>query len=364
MVASRAYGVSGGFARPVRRARATNPLARNILIAGTALAAFACGSAALALLHTDDFAPAPYVASRTALKLALAEPSAPRIVPRDPRAPIETPNLTIVARKQARLDAPAREAARAQARAAAAKAAESVVQFSAARTAPAEPLARERPGEVAEETTGSLGELSPAARKLALAAIPEKPAGPAVPRLVAKPASLPASASAPAPRKPWRPLSPHEKLYGPVRLASLAPVAPDTSPLAVRPPFDLKTAVYVIADKTVYLPDGSSLEAHSGLGDYMDDPRFVKLRMRGATPPHVYDMKMRESLFHGVEAIRLTPVGGEDAIFGRTGLLAHSYMLGPNGQSNGCVSFKDYSAFLSAFKAGKITRLAVIPKLD
>ena len=32
------------------------------------------------------------------------------------------------------------------------------------------------------------------------------------------------------------------------------------------------------------------------------------LRMRGATPPHVYDMKLRESLFHGVEAIRLNPM--------------------------------------------------------
>jgi hypothetical protein len=27
-------------------------------------------------------------------------------------------------------------------------------------------------------------------------------------------------------------------------------------------------------------------------------------------------------------------------VFGRAGLLAHSFMLGPNGDSNGCVSFK------------------------
>jgi hypothetical protein len=39
-------------------------------------------------------------------------------------------------------------------------------------------------------------------------------------------------------------------------------------------------------------------------------------------------------------------------------------MLGPSGQSNGCVSFKDYDAFLDAFKAGKINRLAVIARLD
>jgi hypothetical protein len=39
-------------------------------------------------------------------------------------------------------------------------------------------------------------------------------------------------------------------------------------------------------------------------------------------------------------------------------------MLGPSGQSNGCVSFKNYDAFLEAFKAGKITRLAVLARLD
>ena len=63
--------------------------------------------------------------------------------------------------------------------------------------------------------------------------------------------------------------------------------------------------------------------------------------MRGVTPPHIYDLAPREALFHGVPALRLKPVGGEEAIYGRSGLLAHTYMLGPNGDSNGCVSFKD-----------------------
>lgn len=175
-----------------------------------------------------------------------------------------------------------------------------------------------------------------------------------------------------APQKPSRPLTPHEKLYGPVRLASLGSVTPDSVPNTVRDangglpvaPYDRNTAVYVITSKRVYLPDGTSLEAHSGLGQYMDNPKFAHLRMRGVTPPHVYTMKMREALFHGVEAIRLNPIGGERAIFGRDGLLAHTYMLGPNGQSNGCVSFKDYRAFLNAFKSGRINRLAVISHLD
>ena len=120
------------------------------------------------------------------------------------------------------------------------------------------------------------------------------------------------------------------------------------------------TAVYDISAHTVYMPDGTRLEAHSGLRDKLDDPRFVNLKMRGATPPHTYDLVPRETLFHGVEALRMIPVGGEGEIFGRTGLLAHTYMLGPNGDSNGCVSFRDYGAFLRAYKQGKVKRLVVV----
>ena len=129
-------------------------------------------------------------------------------------------------------------------------------------------------------------------------------------------------------------------------------------------PYDRSTAVYDISARMVYLPDGTKLEAHSGLGAKLDDPRYVHVRMHGATPPHVYDLEPREALFHGVPALRLKPVGGEEAIFGRTGLLAHTYMLGPNGDSNGCVSFKDYYAFLNAYKNGGIKRLAVVAKVE
>ena len=59
-------------------------------------------------------------------------------------------------------------------------------------------------------------------------------------------------------------------------------------------PYDRDTAVYDITAHTVYLPDGSKLEAHSGLGDNMDDPRSQKIRMRGVTPPHIYTLKPRE----------------------------------------------------------------------
>jgi hypothetical protein len=130
------------------------------------------------------------------------------------------------------------------------------------------------------------------------------------------------------------------------------------------PRYDQSTAVYDISAHTVYLPDGTKLEAHSGLGSRIDDPRYVKERMHGATPPHVYELQPREALFHGVAALRLNPIGGEEAIFGRSGLLAHTYMLGPNGASNGCVSFKDYNAFLNAYRNQGIKRLAVVASVE
>ncbi len=129
-------------------------------------------------------------------------------------------------------------------------------------------------------------------------------------------------------------------------------------------PYDRSTAVYDISAHTVYLPDGAKLEAHSGLGDRLDDPRSANIRMRGVTPPHIYELTPREALFHGVPALRLNPIGGEDAIFGRSGLLAHSFMLGPNGDSNGCVSFRDYNAFLNAYRNQGIKRLAVVARID
>jgi len=123
-----------------------------------------------------------------------------------------------------------------------------------------------------------------------------------------------------------------------------------------------RTAIYDISSSTVYLPDGRRLEAHSGLGGYMDDVRYVHMRNTGPTPPNVYDLKMRESLFHGVRAIRLIPKD-DSKMYGRDGILAHSYMLGPNGQSNGCVSFGNYQAFLDAYLRGDITRLVVVDRL-
>ncbi len=120
-----------------------------------------------------------------------------------------------------------------------------------------------------------------------------------------------------------------------------------------------RVAVYDISAATVYLPSGEKLAAHSGLGQMRDNPRYVSQKNRGPTPPHTYDLRMREALFHGVQAIRLTPVDGNNR-YNRDGLLAHTFMLGRRGDSNGCVVFKDYARFLRAFKRGEVNRMVVV----
>ncbi len=179
----------------------------------------------------------------------------------------------------------------------------------------------------------------------------------------AEPAQAPQSSAMTAPEE-----DPALAMREPPRISEIAPLPP-SRPTEFEPPwrpaggFDKWTAVYDISARRVYLPDGTKLEAHSGLGDRLDDPRYVDEPDRGATPPHLYQLTPREALFHGVQALRLTPVGEGD-VFGRDGLLAHPYMLGPDGESNGCVSFKNYDAFLRAYQNGEIKRLAVVARLN
>ncbi|OCP20934.1 hypothetical protein BC361_28085 [Ensifer sp. LC54] len=120
-------------------------------------------------------------------------------------------------------------------------------------------------------------------------------------------------------------------------------------------------AVYDISAAKVYMPDGSVLEAHSGIGKMADNPRYVDVKMTGPTPPHTYNLKMRETRFHGVEAIRMLPIDGKNK-HGRDGFLTHSYLLrGGRAESHGCVAFKDYRRFLTAFKEGKVRQIVVVP---
>jgi hypothetical protein len=128
-----------------------------------------------------------------------------------------------------------------------------------------------------------------------------------------------------------------------------------------------KVAVYDISAQVVYMPNGDKLEAHSGLAHMKDNPRYVKEKNKGPTPPNLYNLRMREARFHGVEAIRLLPADGKKK-YNRDGLLAHTYMYVAGGgkdrsQSNGCVVFKDYDKFLTAFKRGEVKHMIVVGHL-
>jgi hypothetical protein len=135
------------------------------------------------------------------------------------------------------------------------------------------------------------------------------------------------------------------------------PVAP------LQPARNDGVAIYDISAATVYMPDGARLEAHSGLGRMVDNPRYVDRKNTGPTPPGTYDLVMRKGRFHGVEALRLIPVDGKNK-FGRDGLLTHTYLLrGRPGESNGCVVFPNYASFLNAFKRGHVKQLVVVASL-
>jgi hypothetical protein len=205
------------------------------------------------------------------------------------------------------------------------------------------------------------GSIQPSAHPAAPTVAAAQPTPPAPPVAAAPPSppapavafATPAAEARPSGRAPFAPAFPTGRGF------SFG--TPSIDPVALG--YDRYTAIYDISARAVYMPDGTKLEAHSGLGDRLDDARYVSERARGPTPPHAYDLTMREEIFHGVQALRLNPVGDGD-LYGRAGLLAHPYMLGPNGDSNGCVSFKDYDAFLRAYQNGQVKRLVVVAKLD
>ncbi len=172
----------------------------------------------------------------------------------------------------------------------------------------------------------------------------------------------PADKGAPAPAaEPGGQPSFFDRLFSlpPTPGSALGYANPETGAIGTPGGVDRYTAVYDITAHTVTLPNGTRLEAHSGLGTSVDDPSSVTQRMRGATPPNLYELTPREALFHGVRALRMTPTGG--TTFGRAGLLTHSYMLrGHTGESNGCVVFRDYEAFIAAYDSGLVRRLLVV----
>lgn len=89
----------------------------------------------------------------------------------------------------------------------------------------------------------------------------------------------------------------------PVRLASVATDDSQLDAASITSRYDQWTAVCDISNHTVYMPDGSKLEAHSGFGASLDDPTRVAEKDRGPTPPDIYDLALRGQQFHGVSAL-------------------------------------------------------------
>jgi len=179
-----------------------------------------------------------------------------------------------------------------------------------------------------------------------------------------RPASAPRIAADRLPAKPSILATIFQKLFGKPAPVKLAYAAADDAGLGVGGArYDQWTAVYDISAHIVYMSDGTQLEAHSGLGSWFDDPNHADEKMRGVTPPNVYNLGLREELFHGLRALRLIPQD-EGKMFGRAGLLAHSFLLGPNGDSNGCVSIRNHDAFLQAYLNHDVKRLVVVARLD
>lgn len=161
----------------------------------------------------------------------------------------------------------------------------------------------------------------------------------------------PQLASLPPQQKPGE-LGIFDKLFGDPDRAAKAVLAANPN-----------TVLYDIVKRVVYMPDGEKLEAHSGFGQFMDDPNSMHRKDVGVTPPNVYAVSFREKPFHGVRALRMKPVGNGN-MYGRDGFLTHSFLLGTNGESNGCISLRDYDKFLQAYEDGKFNQIIVLRSAD
>lgn len=174
--------------------------------------------------------------------------------------------------------------------------------------------------------------------------------------LAAAKLTKPGRAPAEEPEEPASTVLAYAKPENPMK--SLPKVTP------IPDPGTKKVAIYDITNGVVHMPDGTRLEAHSGIGKMRDNPKYTHVKMKGPTPPGTYKLSMREKPFHGVAAIRLTSVDGKHPQ-GRTGLLAHTYLLrSAPGDSHGCVAFKHYDKFLKAFRRGEITHMVIVPEYN
>jgi hypothetical protein len=106
-------------------------------------------------------------------------------------------------------------------------------------------------------------------------------------------------------------------------------------------------------------PDRLAQRVHREMTSQLCCVAAVRDRFHPISSPD-YDFarvrRIKHRIFHVIKFAK--------AARGRGGLLAHTCVLGPNGQSNGCVSFKNYAAFLRAYQNGEIKHLAVVASMN
>ena len=105
------------------------------------------------------------------------------------------------------------------------------------------------------------------------------------------------STSVPTTPKAVTAISPTLHLLHSLFCTSSSTFGKSSNEIKLPPEADAHTAVYDIEGHLVYLPSGEKLEAHSGIGKWLDNARYVKEKGRGPTPPNVYHLVLRKSTF-------------------------------------------------------------------
>jgi hypothetical protein len=97
---------------------------------------------------------------------------------------------------------------------------------------------------------------------------------------------------------------------------------------------------------------GKAKRAHRFSSQYVELPRSSNFLVGTALRAFAPAIKLARPSWRGVRQSRRSRRKP-----------AHSYLLGPTGESNGCVSFEDYPKFLQAFLRGEVDRMVVVPDL-
>src|SRR5690606_24242319 len=91
------------------------------------------------------------------------------------------------------------------------------------------------------------------------------------------------------PAKPGRPAAAEEAEEPETAVLAYArpdnPVKPSSKSVPWPDLGTRKVAIYDITNGVVHMPNGTKLEAHSGIGKMRDNPKYTHVKMKGPTPP-------------------------------------------------------------------------------